>query len=98
MDENLSQKNTEGLKQIIVQVVAEQLKGSLFTARKLTDNPTDALQVVNRRYVNMNGISANRPTSSVVGQQYFDTTLASGNGKLIIWNGIGFVDTAGNYV
>ncbi len=72
----------------------EQNKG--FTDRKVTDTPTDALQVVNRRYVTLNGTSANRPTASVIGQHYFDTSL--GNGKTVTWNGTGFVDGSGNYV
>ena len=58
------------------------LKGSAFTDRKLTDTPTDNLSVVPRKYVNMNGASASRPTASVGGQFYFDTTL----GYPIWWN------------
>ncbi len=69
-----------------------------FTQRKLTDTPTDTLSVVNRGYVTNNGVSSNRPTSSVIGQPYFDTTLASGRGKTITWNGTGFVDATGTYV
>ena len=80
------------------QVLPEYLKNSAFTDRKLTDIPTDAYQVVPRNYVTLNGISANRPTASVVGQHYFDTTLASGRGKPVWWNGIGFVDATGTYV
>jgi hypothetical protein len=84
----------EEIKKLIQEEVKNQLKGGLFTARKLTDTPTDSLQVVNRKYVTLNGTSANRPTSSVIGQRYFDTTI----GKPIYWNGTGFVDAAGNYV
>jgi hypothetical protein len=69
-----------------------------FTARKVTDTPNDSLSVVNRRYVTLNGVSANRPTSSVVGQQYLDMTLAAGNGKPIYWNGTGWIDSSGTYV
>lgn len=71
------QTNTikEADKKAIFKVVGEYLKTSAFTGRKLTDTPTDALQVVNRRYVNLNGTVATRPTSSVatVGQHYFAT-------------------------
>ena len=74
----------------------EQTTG--FTDRKLTDTPTDALQVVNRKYVTLNGLSASRPTSSVIGQQYLDMTLASGRGKPVYWNGTGFIDATGTYV
>lgn len=80
----------------IKKVVPQYLKTSAFTARKITDDPTDSLQVVNRKYVTLNGTV--RPTSSVVGQTFFDTSLASGRGKLITWNGSGFVDGTGTYV
>lgn len=48
-----------------------------FTARKLTDTPTDDLMLVNRRYVNLNGTAANRPNGSVaqIGQSYFATDV-----------------------
>lgn len=66
---------SDNLEDLIDARIAEQLKSGLFTARKLTDNPTDDLQVTNRRYVNLNGTVANRPISSVatVGQRYFAT-------------------------
>lgn len=83
-------------KQDILSIIREYNKTTGFTDRKLTDTPTDALQVVNRRYVTANGTT--RPTSSVVGQFFLDTTLASGRGKPIWWNGIGWVDGTGTYV
>lgn len=67
-----------------------------FTSRNLTDTPTDALATVNRKYVNMYGTT--RPASSVIGQHFFDTSLASGRGKDITWNGTGWVDGTGAYV
>lgn len=53
----------------------DYLKTSAFTNRKLTDTPTDANQVVPRRFVTSNGLVANRPSSSVavVGQPYLAT-------------------------
>lgn len=59
----------------IKKLVPEILKGSAFTDRKLTDTPTDNLQVVNRKYVTNNGTVALRPVSSVatVGQPYYAT-------------------------
>ncbi len=81
--------------QAVIQIVQQYLKSGAFSDRKLTDTPTDSLSVVNRAYVTMNG--ASRPTSSVVGQSFFDTTLASGRGKLITWNGTGWVGGDGNY-
>lgn len=86
------------IKKMIDERIKTYLKTNAFTGRTLTDTPTDALQVVNRKYVTLNGASTNRPTSSIIGQQYFDTTLASGRGKTITWNGTGFVDGTGTFV
>lgn len=69
-------------------------KGGGFTDRKLADTPTDDLMVTPRGYVNMNGVTASRPTSSVVGQFYFDTTL----GQPCWWDGTSFVDADGNVI
>lgn len=56
-------------------VLPMYLSGNAFTQRKVTDTPSDALEVVNRQFVTLNGTVANRPTSSVavVGQFYFAT-------------------------
>ena len=59
----------------INKVVPLYLKNAAFTDRKLTDMPTDALQVTPRKYVNLNGTTALRPTGQIAGQQYFDTTI-----------------------
>lgn len=90
MDNDLNKKIDERIKIF--------MKQEGFTQRKLTDTPTDKYAVVPRGYVTMNGTSALRPTSSVIGQQYFDITLASGRGKTVTWNGTGFVDATGTYV
>lgn len=68
MDEN-------AIRRLIQDVVRKELNSGLFTARKLTDLPTDSFQVVNRKFVTLNGTVANRPNSSVavVGQHYFPT-------------------------
>ena len=58
----------------IKKVIPVYLKQAAFTDRKITDTPTDDLQVVPRKYVNMYGSVAGRPTGSIIGQQYFDTT------------------------
>lgn len=52
-------------------------KSSAFFDRRIGDTPTDSLQLVNRKYVNLYGTTANRPVSSVAGlaQKYFDTTI-----------------------
>lgn len=61
--------------EIIKKTLPLYLKSQAFTDRKLTDTPTDDLQVVNRKYVNLSGTTAQRPVSSVIGQQYFDTSV-----------------------
>ena len=78
----------ENNSEIVKVVKAEIDKAMSFTSRKLADIPTDDLQVVNRKYVNLSGTTANRPTTSILGQQYFDTTL----GKPIFNNGTTWVD------
>lgn len=82
------------IKRLVIDIVKNYNKSSAFTDRKLTDTPTDNLSVVNRRYVNMNGTTTNRPTSSILGQYYFDTTL----GIPVWWDGSSFVDATGNPV
>lgn len=91
MNQNLTEDDVKKL-------IRDYMKAQAFTDRKLTDTPTDNLQVTPRKYVTLNGTSANRPRASVIGQRYFDTSLAAGNGKPIWWNGTGFVDSAGTYV
>lgn len=68
-------KDTEKIRKLIADELRIQLKSELFSARKITDTPTDDLMVVNRKYVNLNGLTSQRPVSSIIGQQYFDTTL-----------------------
>lgn len=69
------QKLRDEIDDRINKIVPEYLQNRAFTDRKLTDLPTDDLQVVPRRYVNLNGIVADRPRSSVasVGQGYYAT-------------------------
>lgn len=86
------------VKDDIIKIIREYNKSTGFSDRKLTDTPTDALAVVNRKYVTNNGPSSRRPIASVIGQQYFDTSLAGGNGKPVWWQGNGFVDATGNFV
>lgn len=89
MEENkLENKIDARIKKIVPQI----LKGSSFTDKKTTDTPTDNLQVVNRRYVNLNGPTSSRPTSSILGQFYFDTD----DGAPRWWSGSTWVDASGN--
>lgn len=92
----MDEKQKQELISLIRKEITSFRTAGSFTARKPTDIPTDALQTTNRKYITMNGTTANRPTSSVIGQRYFDTSL--GNGKPIYWNGTGFVDATGTYV
>ena len=62
-------------KKQVEDIIKEYLQSQTFTDRKTTDTPTDALSSVNRRYVNLNGVVADRPKSSVasVGQSFYAT-------------------------
>jgi len=83
----------------IRKIVPEILKGSAFTARKITDTPTDKNSVVPRGYLTNNGTVANRPKSSVatVGQPYYASDIGipmvyssegwrSGSGSIVALN------------
>lgn len=87
-------ESQEKLHTRVVGIVKDYLRSTAFGDRKVTDFPTDALQVVNRKYVTLNGTTGARPTSSVIGQSYFDTTLG-----YPVWYGpSGWVDASGNPV
>jgi len=90
------QKIKKMIAEEIARVVPLLLKSSAFTDRKLTDTPTDALQVVNRKYVTLNGLVANRPVSSVatVGQPY----LATDTGIPMTYTSAGWVNGIGSIV
>ena len=75
-----------------LQVVRNYWRSASFTDRKLADIPTDALSVTNRKYVTLNGPTSLRPTSSVVGQFYLDTTI----GVPIWYDGTSWIDANGN--
>lgn len=97
--------DTNLIQQLIQKEVAQQLKSYRndwgFTDRKVTDTPTDSLAVVNRKYVNLSGTVANRPTSSVatMGQRFFSTDTnipMSYNANSSVWaNGVGSVVAQG---
>ena len=61
--------------QEVIKIIEKYLQSGSFTKRTLIDTPTDSLSVVNRKYVTLNGTTAKRPTSSVMGQFYYDTSL-----------------------
>lgn len=75
-------------------IIQAYMQSGGFTNRKLTDMPTDSLQVTSRKFVTLNGPSTTRPVGSVLGQFYLDTNL----NKPVWWNGTGFIDATGTYV
>ena len=84
------------IKEMTTTTIREYNQVAGFTDRKITDTPTDALSVVNRRFVTLNGAIASRPVSSVatVGQQYF----ATDSSVLMIYATTGWVDPAGSII
>lgn len=59
-----------------VEKIANQVLTNNF-GKRIGDTPTDALQLVPRKYVNLNGTLALRPASvlAVTGQQYYATDI-----------------------
>lgn len=83
----------ENLNDVVVQIVKDYLQSQAFQDKKITDTPTDGLSTVNRNYVNKSGTTSNRPTNSVFGQRYLDTTI----GRPIYLNTNGkWIDGAGS--
>ncbi len=78
----------------VKKLVPQILKSSAFTNKKITDTPNDSYDVVPRKYVNLNGVTANRPTGSVLGQFYFDTTI----NRPVWWDGSKFIRADGTTV
>lgn len=78
-----------------MQTIKKFMQAEGFTSRKITDTPTEAFSLVNRKFVTANGVVASRPKSSVavVGQTYFATdtgipmTYSAGGWR----NGVGSV-------
>lgn len=87
MDEKVTKKE-------VLKIIQEYMRSSSFTDRKLTDTPIDKFQVVPRGYVTRNSTTALRPTTSILGEHYFDTTV----GKPVWWTGSSYKDAAGNVV
>ncbi len=85
---------SEELNKKIDERVRVLLNSGTFTDRKLTDTPTDKNQVTPRGYVTRNSTTALRPTTSVLGEFYFDTDA----GLPVWWNGTNYQDAAGNVI
>ena len=86
----------EEIKQLIKDTIRQEIG---FSSRKLADTPTDDLMITPRGYVNLNGVVADRPTSSVatIGQSYFatDTDIPMVYDGTDWRNGIGSIIAAG---
>lgn len=63
----------EQKRQIQIMIDEAIRKAMDFSTRKRGDTPTDELQLTPRKYVNMNGTRANRPSVATIGQHYFST-------------------------
>lgn len=87
-------KMKQMVQEVSLKTTQDYLKSSAFTDRKLTDTPTDAYSMVNRKFVTLNGTTANRPTSSLLAQRYFDTDL----NKPVWYGNSGWVDATGTPV
>lgn len=84
----------EDIKRLIEETLRKELQSGLFTARKITDTPTDDLQVVPRGYLTRSSTTLLRPTTSVLGEFYFDTD----QNRTATWNGTNYQDPAGGVV
>ena len=78
----------------VLEIIKDYMKSSAFTDRKLTDTPTDGLQVTPRKYVTRNSTTALRPTTSILGEFYFDTTV----NRPAWWNGTNYQNAAGGVI
>lgn len=100
MDSVLKKQIEQIIDKRVKEILPNYLKSQAFTARKITDTPTDSLQVVSRKYLTLNGTVANRPKSSVatIGQPYYATdtgipmTYSSSGWK----NGVGSIVALNN--
>lgn len=72
-------------------LVKDMMASGIFTVRKTSDNPIDSNGLVPRKFVTMNGTTTSRPTTSILGQYYFDTTI----NRPIWWNGTGWIKADG---
>jgi len=96
----MNEEQIKKIDEIIKNVFNKLNKSGTFIDRKIIDTPTDAFAPVNRRFVTLNGVVADRPKSSVatIGQPYFATdtnipmTYSAGGWR----NGVGSVVAQNN--
>lgn len=95
----LDREQKQEVQNIVQEMIKENDTSGSFKEARSVPTPIDSYSIVNRRYVTLNGVVADRPRSSVatIGQPYFatDTTIPmtfDGNN----WrNGVGSVVAAG---
>ena len=70
-----NQQQRREIEEIVQEAIKSDDTSASFRERRTVDTPTDSYSIVNRRYVTLNGVVADRPRSSVatVGQPYFAT-------------------------
>ena len=78
----------------IIEMVKEWLSSEAFAHKIVGDTPLEGNQLVPRKFVTANGITASRPPNPVTGQFYYDTQI----GKPIWWNGSVWKDAQNNTV
>lgn len=67
----------ENTKKLVQQMIDTALSKAMdFPTKKRGDTPTDAYQLTPQKYVDLFGLTANRPRASVAnaGQRYFSTS------------------------
>ncbi len=74
----LNREQKQEVKNMVQEMIKENDSSSSFREARSVPTPTDSYSIVNRRYVTLNGVVADRPRSSVatVGQPYFATDTA----------------------
>lgn len=72
----MDEETKKQVEEIALKVVKNYSQSLGFIDRKITDTPTDAFSLVNRRFVTLSSNIGARPVSSVaiVGQPFFDIT------------------------
>ena len=92
----MDEETKKQIEEIIIKTIKEYNKSSAFRDRKITDTPTDAYSLVNRRFVTLSSNIGARPVSSVavVGQRFFDTT----NNVPIYYTAAGWRNSVGSVV
>lgn len=98
-DRKLEEKINEALlkfdmymKGYVADFIKQYMGETGFVDRKITDTPTDALMIVNRKFVTENGIT--RPASPVTGQRFYQTS----NTRPVYWSGSDWRDAVGSVV